>query len=477
MLVKFKFYILSEGAYRHYDVIYMMKIGYVKNNNLFKLVVSFVIIIEFFSSCKSGQETPVDTKYLKEFHLENFEPQEKYLQEGNLNLYVDYSTCNQLGQNSPFFQDVAASLVNKTTSFYSIKGKEIRKEEGDVYTLLRNIQEINYAELAKASQMMAEGECESVMITDGEYYTPSMAKGHDNDPYFANAFKTWILRGYDIHIISEPYIESYKSHNYNKKRFYIIFTDDRMQNNIYKRICRTVDFSQYPEVDEFHMSVSHPLLKGNGNNSSIQNQYLMSKSKGYGTFEIQDWEGCDWNTIEENLINAYDEETGLSLDKGATIIEMGLDKTSFGCYQIQLLSLKEYDINQEYFAYYEAKNNGEQSPKIDYELPSLDNFMEIDKKEFIEHGKINIAFNKWFNPSDLSGKPYNYFKVDIMIDKVQSVFDQHEEKFIFESIAHQGAKNVSVASSIKQCLADDEVLEKMRGQIIYSIYIKSERFN
>ena len=40
-------------------------------------------------SCKSGQETPVDTKYLKEFHLENFEPQEKYLQEGNLNLYVD----------------------------------------------------------------------------------------------------------------------------------------------------------------------------------------------------------------------------------------------------------------------------------------------------------------------------------------------------------------------------------------------------
>lgn len=103
MLVKFKFYILSEGAYRHYDVIYMMKIGYVKNNNLFKLVVSFVIIIEFFSSCKSGQETPVDTKYLKEFHLENFEPQEKYLQEGNLNLYVDYSTCNQLGQNSPFF--------------------------------------------------------------------------------------------------------------------------------------------------------------------------------------------------------------------------------------------------------------------------------------------------------------------------------------------------------------------------------------
>ena len=35
-------------------------------------------------------------------------------------------------------------------------------------------------------------------------------------------------------------------------------------------------------------------------------------------------------------------------------------------------------------------------------------------------------------------------------------------------------KNVSVASSIKQCLADDKVLEKMVGQVVYSIYIKSE---
>lgn len=419
--------------------------------------------------------TPDDTKYLQEFHLVNFEPNEKLLQENKLNLFVDYSTCNYLGQNSQFFQDVEASLVNKTSAYYSIKGSQIKQEQGDVYTLLRNIEEVNYAELAKAAQMMADDNCESVMITDGEYYTPSNAKGHDNDPYLADAFKKWILRGYDIHIISEPYIEPYNGQSYNKKRFYIMFTDDRMQNNIYERIRRTVDFTQFPDVDEFHISASHPQMKGNGNNCSIQNDILESKSKGFGTFEIEDWDGCDWKTIEDELVNGIDEETGEPHKFGTPIIQMGIDKNSFGCYRIKSINLKVYDINQEYSDYYEAKTNGEKVGRQDFALNELENFMQIDSKEFDKHSKIDISFNQdWFDPSVLSGKPCNYFKLDLSIGDVQSVFDQHEDKFEFESITKPGTKNVSVASSIKQCLADDKVLDKMRGQVIYSIYIKSE---
>jgi hypothetical protein len=430
-----------------------------------------------FVSCKDTISTPEDTKYLEEFHLVNFEPSEKYLQEGKLNLYVDYSTCNRLGQNSQFFQEIAASLVNKTSAYFSIKGKDIQQEEGDVYTLLRNIEEVNYAELANAAKLMAGSDCESVLITDGEYYTPSIAKGHDNDPYLADAFKTWILKGYDVHVISEPYIEPYNGGNYNKKRFYILFTDDRLQNNIYERIRRTVDFTNFPEVDEFHISASHPQMKGNSaNNCSAQNEILESKSKGFGTFEIEDWDGCDWKTIEEVLVNAVDEETGEPLKNGMPIIQMGIDKNSFGCYRIKSLNLKVYDINREYNDYYDAKLNGEKPGKQEYTLTELENFMQIDDKEFDKHSKINISFNQeWFAPEILSGTPYNYFKIDLTIGDVQSIFGQHEEKFEFESITQPGMKNVSVASSIKQCLADDKVLDKMRGQVVYSIYIKSEK--
>lgn len=442
---------------------------------LWMLLCPFVF---FLPSCKSQIQTPEDTKYLEDFHLVNFEPQEKFLAENELNLFVDYSTCNKLGQNSQFFQAIGESLVNKTTAYYSIKGDQIEQEDlsvNNVYTLLRNIQEVNFAELAKAADMMANGSVESVMITDGEYYTPSIAKGHDNDPYLANAFKTWILKGYDVHIISEPYIEPYDGQNYNKKRFYIMFTDDRMQNNIYERIRRTVDFTLFPDVDEFHISASHPQMKGNGNNASIQNEVLESKSRGFGTFEIEDWDGCDWKTIEDVLVNAVDENTGEPLKGGAPIIEMGLDKNSFGCYRITGLNLKVYDINNEYSDYYNAKVDGQKVGKQQFELAELENFMQLDNKEFDKHSKINISFNQdWFDPSILSGKPYNYFKIDIAISDVKSIFENHEEKFQFESISQQGMKNVSVASSIKQCLADDKVLDKMRGQVIYSIYVKSE---
>lgn len=446
-----------------------------KTLSCFSISILCCLNIFLLASCNKNITTPGDTKYLEEFHLVNFEPNEKILQENKLNLFVDYSTCNYLGQNSQFFQDVEASLVNKTSSYFSIKGNEIKQEQGDVYTLLRNIEEVNYAELAKAAQMMADDNCESVMITDGEYYTPSTAKGHDNDPYLADAFKKWILRGYDIHIISEPYVEPYNGQMFNKKRFYIIFTDDRMENNIYERIRRTVDFTQFPDVDEFHISASHPQMKGNDNNYSIQNEILESKSKGFGTFEIEDWDGCDWKTIEDELVNGVDEETGEPLKSGTPIIQMGLDKNSFGCYRIKSVSLKVYDINQEYSEYYEAKSNGEKLGRQEFTLNELENFMQIDLKEFDKHSKINISFNQdWFDPNILLGTPYNYFKLDLSIGDVQSIFGQHEEKFEFESITKPGTKNVSVASSIKQCLADDKVLEKMRGQVIYSIYIKSE---
>lgn len=155
---------------------------------------------------------------------------------------------------------------------------------------------------------------------------------------------------------------------------------------------------------------------------------------------------------------------------------MGLDKNSFGCYRIQSIGLKVYDINQEYNTYYEAKVNGEKPGHEDYELAELENFMKLDAKEFEKHSKINIAFDKdFFTPEILTGNPYNYFKIDITIDDVKSIFGQHEDKFEFESITQDGMKNVSVASSIKQCLADDKVLDKMRGQVIYTIYVKSEK--
>ena len=155
---------------------------------------------------------------------------------------------------------------------------------------------------------------------------------------------------------------------------------------------------------------------------------------------------------------------------------MKLDRNSFGCYRINDLGINVYDINAEYNDFYNAKSTGAKVARQNYQLTEVDSFMQIDKGEFDKHSMINIYFNPaFFDPKVLTGDPFNYLKIDITVKAVQEIFFLHEDKFTFESICQPGSKNVSVASSIKQCLADAEVKNKMLGQTIYTIYVKSEK--
>lgn len=63
-----------------------------------------------------------------------------------------------------------------------------------IYIELRNIIEVNYADLERAANLMAAGNSESVMLTDGEYYQKDIANGGINDPYMADALVTWLKK-------------------------------------------------------------------------------------------------------------------------------------------------------------------------------------------------------------------------------------------------------------------------------------------
>ena len=80
------------------------KLKYLKSISGITLGMAFCSLISL-SSC-SGIETPGSTKFIQEFHEINFEEPDPILPEGQLSLYVDFSTCNMLGQSSPFFQEL-----------------------------------------------------------------------------------------------------------------------------------------------------------------------------------------------------------------------------------------------------------------------------------------------------------------------------------------------------------------------------------
>ena len=150
------------------------------------------------------------------------------IQENQLNLFVDYSTCIAQAMNydhtsSRFYQALVPSLTHETKHYFSIKGNDIQEEQGETFSLLRTVKEVNYADLATAVEMIANGSTEAVLLTDGEYYQQSIAGGNINNPYMTNAFKTWLMKGHDVYIFAEPYVETNRGRQFNKKRFYLIF--------------------------------------------------------------------------------------------------------------------------------------------------------------------------------------------------------------------------------------------------------------
>ena len=143
-----------------------------------------------------------------------------------------------------------------------------------------------------------------MLLTDGEYYQKNIAGGGISDPYMANAFKQWLKKGHDIYILAEPYLEG--PQKYNKKRFYFLFTDSRLESNIYKRICETTKLENYPDVEMFHLSASHPTIMAENGKSKV-NEIVSASNKNYGLYEIQDWP-VDWKSIEGYIMGAVDEQ-------------------------------------------------------------------------------------------------------------------------------------------------------------------------
>lgn len=114
---------------------------------------------------------------------------------------------------------MVSPLTAATKEYWSIKGDAINHETGNTYQLLNNVTEVNYAALDKAIDQMANRNGESVMLTDGELFTQTATKNNPNNPYMHEAFKKWLLKGHDIHIIAEPFQEFYHGKTTIRKGF------------------------------------------------------------------------------------------------------------------------------------------------------------------------------------------------------------------------------------------------------------------
>ena len=313
--------------------------------------VGSLIGIGCLTGCGGGTPTPDSADKLAEFHEFYFEKQNEKLNPNALALYVDYSNCIAEGQHSRFFQAFEPSLTASAKQYFAVKGKNIEPHAADsTYALLRTIDNVPFADLKTAAERIANGNTEGVLLTDGEYYEPTVTKGNDNNPYLAEAFKTWLKKGHDIFIFVEPYEELVGARSVQKKRFYFLFTDQRLPDNIYNRVKQSVRLEDFPGTSEFHFSVRAPFLYSPDGKGMQPDSLLSAKViKAAGNYEVQDWEAGWEDDIEPMIVKIKEDEEGQKLENGKPF-ETGLhvDRNCLGGYRIDRLTAKVSNVNQPY---------------------------------------------------------------------------------------------------------------------------------
>lgn len=198
-------------------------------------LIAFVLAMLVFTGCKP-RYLEVDMQIVQEAFYNPTATRYEGLRQSTV-LYLDHSTCViDAVQNSPVFKALRPNLGQYCDTLQLIMGDAfqsipLNRQDNKVSEVLETIKDdISFADIRTAVFQICKGDQQAILISDCESY----ANGRflDLEPYMSEPFRDWLVKGHSIYIITEPYKERYKGQIYDKKRFYFIFSDNRMQTPI-----------------------------------------------------------------------------------------------------------------------------------------------------------------------------------------------------------------------------------------------------
>lgn len=401
-----------------------------------------------------------------------------------IDLYVDYSTCVSEAMSSAYYRAVHPTIVDSNPNYYSIKGSKINFEtnnRGKIYTLLNNVREVNYADILGAARRIVEGNNHAVMITDGEYYQKGIRDNLTN-PYLAPVIRTWLQRGLDIYIYSEPYVESGR---HNKFRYYIFFTDASVENNIRERFQRSVPAQS--DVKMFHLSGKRPqVTRGEGyplaNLTLSPNEYLKCAGQAW---DLQEYY-IGWDDLYSYLLTDAILEGERLAEQDYVLRGLFVNNSETASYKASKLSIRVTNLGPDWMKWLETREQNQMNAEIgepQVALPKVEDLSDCglfcyDEKLFARTGEVALYLNPEKSGEGLESDYPNLLKVDILADKVEENFSQNNEvngNFQWSSITQNGMINTSLYESIRLVLLGPDMnpIRKAEDKVLYTVYMST----
>jgi hypothetical protein len=436
--------------------------------NMSKMYLFFasILLAILFNSCGS-KYLEVDKQVLQTKIYDPTAIKYQSLQQSTV-LYLDHSTCViDAVQNSEVFKAVRPNLGQYCDTLRLIKGDSfesipLNRKENKVSEVLETINtDISFADIRSAVFNICNDNQQAILISDCESY----ANGRflDLEPYMSEPFKIWLSKGHSIYIITEPYQEKYKGRTYDKKRFFIIFTDDKLQAPISNVIKAEIQglmengVCTWFKMTNSDISIESPKSDMVNPNLTFNVDYL----NGFEFISIDD----SWEAIREYVMKLDKYGEPIPEEKSEPLIS-NLILVNGENFKINDIQVEATNITSKYLAL-------EDSSVTANEINISDGFV-LDKVA-LKSNKLNVMLtDKIFTGGHLFDKNYggNLIRLDFVITQV-GFNPMNPNDFEWQSIWSSN-NAICVSKSIDNALRDVNVIPTAPNRrVIHTIFIKT----
>jgi hypothetical protein len=340
----------------------------------------------------------------------------------------------------------------------------LNRSDNQVFKILETIREdIPFSDILKAVEQICNSNQQAILITDCEFIKNGVC--HDQDPYLSEPFKDWLQKGHVIYVVTEPYREKNK---YNKKRFYFIFTDDRLEAPISYNILNELRSFIGNTVSVFKLTNSDLQVKRDGDMVDANLTFSYEGMNGFDYIEIDN----DWNDIREYVmkLDKYggplpDEEGNGSAAPVPLIKNLVFNEGEN--YVIKNVEVFASNITAQYLALSDSS--------VTSNMVYISDAFLIDKQALQEH-KLNVLLTEKifkYLTDEFGG---NLIRLDFVITQA-GLKPYDANMFTWQSVCNPGIA-ICVEKSINNALGDVEIFPTSNDRkVIHTVFLKTQSYN
>lgn len=440
------------------------------------LVAVIIIVAVIISRCKSNSNFEISFEEVSNIHKRSITDRESSLGQKTV-LYLDHSTCViDAVNNSKVWKAVFPNFTEYSDELVLIKGSDIDKwervvldrKDNKIGTALARIKvDIPWAGIQQAIKEIVNGNNQAIIVSDFEGFDGGagsiLTKSMDDRPWLSFELKTWLQKGFSIYIITEPYKEIYNGELVDKKRFYFIFTDDKLEapisSNVKSEISRLINDNtcQFFKLTNSDISVTSPKKDMTVDDLDLSVDY----GKGFELISIEN----DWDDIREYVMKL--DEYGESLpgeDKQPLIKNIRINN-GFN-YKVEDIKIVATNITDDIIKKNKIISGND-----------ISSAFEVDRKA-LKNNVINIYLTEKIFDNDFINDTYegNLIKIDFLINSVN--IQPYDEKIFQWLSLYRNDTAICVSKSIDNAIRDIDVIpSNPKRRVIHTVFLKTASFN